>query len=110
VLQPEASKNTTINKLTRASAKCARLCQQTAKDFADVVVALKAAVLFQISLAESERMKPGAEGGQSDAKRQASPREGRARRQTTCAISSVASMTYQQNKDEAQKRISNYKR
>jgi hypothetical protein len=51
-------KNTTINKFTRAYAKCARLCQQTAKDFAGVVVALKAAVLFQTSLAESERMKP----------------------------------------------------
>ena len=103
-------KNTTINKFTRASAKCARLCQQTAKDFADVVVALKAAVLFQTSLAESERMKPGAEGGQSDARRQASPREGRARRQTTCAIASVALMTYQENTDEAQKRVSDLTR
>ena len=64
----------------------------------------------QTFLAESEHMKPGAEDRLSDAGRQASPREGRARRQTTCAISSVASMTYQQNKDEAQKRISNYKR
>ena len=42
----------------------ARQCQQKAKDFTDIVVALKDSVLFQTSLAESELMKHGAKGGQ----------------------------------------------